>query len=185
MTFYVRKFPGPCDPREPCMGGEKLNGFLTPPALMYIPEQSIITPVSLWTYDGPKAAFEAMPTVTLPFITANDVPRFVVWEVETTVTLGGTDFDLVVRIEKRAPIIPLFGGQDVYWTGLTLDGLASDQFIESLPSSNVFYTVYGPLLGALNWTWFGTGLPTQRVSHTAFWPMAYDSLVPGPPFTSP
>lgn len=185
MTFYVRKFPGPCDPRTPCMGGEKLNGFLTPPALIYIPEQSIINPVSLWTYDGPKGGLQAMPDVTLPFITAADVPRFVVWEVAIVISLGGNDFDLVVTIEKKAPTIPLIGGQDVYWTSLRLDGLLSDQEIASLPSSNTEYTVYGPELGGLEWTWNSSGLPTQHVTHTNFWPMAWDAVLPGPPFVNP
>lgn len=185
MTFYVRVFPGPCDPRTSCMGGEKLNGFLTPPALMYIPEQSIITPVSTWTYDGPKGGLQAMPSVTMPFITASDIPRFVIWELVGTVTLGGDDFDLVVRIEKKAPTIPLAGGNDVYWTSVSIDGLLSDQEIESLASSDVFYTKYGPVLGALSWTWVNTGLPTQRVTHTDLWPMAWDRVLPGPPFVEP
>lgn len=164
------------------MGGEKLNGFLTPPAFMYIREQPVATPVSRWTYAGPKAAFTLMPAIALPFITAADVPRFVVWELDTTVTLGGMDFDLTVTIEKKASSNPPFFVHDTYWVTLILDGLTSDQELEHFPGSTTIYTLYEAFLIGQEWTWINSGLPTQRVSSTDLYPMAWDRVLPGPPF---
>lgn len=185
MTFYVRSFPGPCDPREFCMGGEFLNGFLTPPARVYIPQFPPVSPISRWTYDGPKGGLQLMPTATLPFITAADVPRFVVWELITIITLGGNPFDFVLRIEKKASSDPPFFGHDTYWVTLSIDGLLSDQEREYFPGSTVIYTQYDPFLVGSNWTWVNSGLPTQRVSSAILFPMAWDRALPGPPFVVP
>ena len=184
MSYYVRIFPGPCDPRTPCMGGEELNGFLTPPAQLYFFEAGPATPVTAWTYDGPKGGLQLMPAIALPFITADDIPRFVVWELSTTVTLGGNDFDLVVRVEKKAPALPLVIPWDTYWTRITLDGLQSDNELESLPSSSTVYTLYSPAVIGDTWTWNDSALPTQRISFARFYPMAWDRILPGPPFPS-
>lgn len=182
MTFYVRKFPGPCDPRTPCMGGEELNGFLTPPALMYIPQFPPLSPISRWTYDGPKGGLQLMPVVTLPFITAADVPRFVIWFINTTITLGGNDFQFGVRIQKKASSIPLVVPYDSYWVDMSIDGLPSDQEREYFPGSTTIYTQYDSFLPNPNWTWVNSGLPTQRVSSAILFPMAWDRVLPGPPF---
>lgn len=182
MSFYVRRWPGPCDPRDGPMGHVELNGIQTPPARIWFEDRGPPTVISNWTYDGPLGPLTALPELIVPLITPDCEPRFVVWELITTVMIGGLPQDFEIRIEKRDRSIFTVDDWDSYWIQLTINAVASNDFIEHRQLSDVDYSRYQNNTPGLPWKWGPPLVPTQTVSWTEAWPIAWDRTSPGPPF---
>lgn len=182
MSFYVSRWPDTCDPRDGYMGHEELNGIQTPPARIWFEDRGPPTPVSNWTYEGPLGPLTALPAMIVPFITNPCVPRFVTWELVTTVLIDAVPIDFEVRIEKRERSIFTVDPWDSYWIQLTIESIASDKFLEHRVTSDTDYTRYVAQTPGEAWTWGGILMPTQTVSWTEAWPIAWDRTTPGPPF---
>jgi len=182
MSFYVSRWPDQCDPRDGHMGHEVLNGIQTPPARIWFEERGPPTPVSNWTYDGPLGPLTALPAFIVPFITDRCEPRLVVWEVVTTVMIGGTPQDFEIRIEKRERSIFTVDMWDSYWIQLTINDEPSLEFIEHRQLSETDYSRYQNNTPGNPWKWGSLLVPTQTVSWTEAWPIAWDRTSPGPPF---
>lgn len=164
------------------MGHEVLNGIQTPPARIWFEERGPPTIISPWTYDGPLGPLTALPAQVVPFITDPCEARFVVWELVTTVMIGGLPQDFEIRIEKRDRSIMVVDLWDTYWIQLTINGVPSLEFLEHRQLSDVDYSVYQAVTQALPWKWGSLLVPTQTVSQTEAWPIAWNRTTPGPPF---
>ncbi len=164
------------------MGHEVLNGIQTPPARIWFEERGPPTIISPWTYEGPLGPLTALPAAIVPFITDPCEPREVVWELVTTVMIGGLPQDFEIRIEKRERSIMVVDLWDTYWIQLTINGVPSLEFLEHRQLSDVDYSVYQAVTQALPWKWGSLLVPTQTVSQTEAWPIAWDRMTPGPPF---
>ncbi len=164
------------------MGHEVLNGIQTPPARIWFEERGPPTVISPWTYEGPLGPLTALPAQIVPFITDRCTPRLVVWEVVTTVMIGGVPQDFEIRIEKRERSIATVDPWDSYWIQLTINDEPSLEFLEHRQLSDVDYSVYQANTQALPWKWGSLLVPTQTVSQTEAWPIAWDRMTPGPPF---
>lgn len=182
MSFYVRRAPGPCDPRSTYMGHRDLNGIQTPPARIFFEERGPGTPISNWTYNGPLGAFVPLPEIFAPFITDPCTPRFVNWAVSEVINIGGMPHTLGIVIAKRERSIFTTDPWDSYWINLAIDGVLADQFIEHRQLSEFDYSRYQNNAPGAPWIWTNGGGPFQVVSWTEAWPLAFDRTTPGPPF---
>lgn len=181
MSFYVRRSPGPCDPRSPAMGHRFLNGIQTPPARIWFEDRGPATPTSKWTYHGPLGASIALPEMFASFITGACAVRQVIWILDTTFPgdVGPVVFQiLIAKVPPSAPG-PVFW--DSYGIQLKINGVASDTFIEHLQLSEFDYSRYQNINPGTPWTW-GAPNPFQVVTWTEAWPIAWDRTLPGPPF---
>lgn len=182
MTFYVRRAPGPCDPRSTIMGHVKLNGIQTPPARIWFEDRGPGTPVSRWTYNGPLGAFSPLPEIFVPFVTPACTPRFVIWAVGQVINIGGMAHLLQITIAKLERSIATIDDWDSYWIRLGIDGVQADEFVEHRQLSEFGYSRYQNNTPGQPWLWTNGGAPFQAVSWTEAWPLAFDRTTPGPPF---
>lgn len=164
------------------MGHEVLNGIQTPPANIWFEDRGPGTIISNWTYNGPFGVDQALPEINVPFVTDPCTPRFVQWFIEKVIQIGGNDHTIQIFIAKFERSFFTIDPWDSYWIQLSLDGLASDEFIEHRQLSDTDYSRYQNNTPGLPWLWTNGGAPFQAVNWTEAWPVAWDRTSPGPPF---
>ncbi len=181
----MRRFPSQCDPRHPSMGAERLNGIQTPPARLFFPDFGPPTPTSMWTYDGPLGPLTALPEMLIDFTTPPCEPQQVEWEKAVMFDIDAVPTPLVVLVEKREIIGDNPFPWDDYQVLLTIDGVASDDYLAFEQSNEFDYTPYRRILSGKEWEWSDAEGVFQTVSFTRFYPCAWDRVLPGPPFPAP
>lgn len=181
MSFYVRRSPGPCDPRTPIMGHVNLNGIQTPPARLYFDSPDPPTAFTPWTYRGPLGMNIALDNQVVDFITPDCEPQFVVWEATWQQQFQVVTLPVKVRVEKTDTTLNPFGSWDTYLVRLWIDNVEAD---EAQVAGQQFAGDYSEYvnLGGPQWFWGGDEDPTQTVNAAKFWPCAWDRVLPGPPF---
>jgi len=184
MSFYVSRWPDQCDPRDGHMGHVNLNGIQTPPARIYFEDRGPGTPVSNWTYDGPLAEDQALPEFVCTLFTAACTPRFVRWRGVRFLTLGETFSIIFIDIRKKNRSGFQIDMWDTYWIELTLNGLLCDEEVEHRQLSATDYSRYQNNTPGLEWKWTNGGGVFQTVSWTECWPVAWDRVLPGPPYVA-
>jgi len=182
MSFYVSRWPVPCDPRAGHMGHDSLNGIQTPPARIWFEDRGPGTPVSNWTYDGPLGTLQPLPEIIVPLFTAPCTPRFVIWFVAEVILIDDVPALLSITIAKTFRSFFTVDPWDSYWIQLAINGVNSDAFLEHRQLSDTDYSRYQAQTPGQAWTWTDPANPFQEVSWTEAWPIAWDRTSPGPPF---
>lgn len=164
------------------MGHEFLNGIQTPPARIWFEDMSPPTIVSQWTYQGILGGPAALPELFVELFSPPCTPRNVVWSSAFIIELGLGPALLVVNIVKFERSLFTPDPWDSYWIGLSINGVASDLFIEHRVTIENNYSIYQNNTPGNPWIWSAMGSPYQAVSWTQAFPCAWDRTMPGPPF---
>lgn len=182
MSFYVSRWPQPCEDRDGAMGHIFLNGIQTPPSRIFFEDRGPGNPISNWTYDGPLAENQAFPALICTLFTEPCEPRFVRWRGVRFLTIGETFSIIIVDIRKKERSLFTTDPWDSYWIEIRLNGDLCRDEVEHRQLSDTDYSRYQNNTPGLAWRWFDNGTLIQTVSWTEQWPVAFDRLAPGPPF---
>ena len=128
MPYYLRKWPGPCDPREWCFGEDHGPDSWVLPWRWYVERGRPLVPGFQWSYQGDfSTSILFLPPLFIQFDVSSDRVRALSWVGTTQRVIDGTSHTFSLRITK----VPSNDGSflDQFEAVGLIDGTQSDNAI--------------------------------------------------------